>query len=132
MTIERQITPLMSFEEVIEMTNLPSREEEIVNYIRYVGIFNQVSLTKELGLESKPPVLSIICFICRKIGENMPQHFKKVRIWSESVSENKVRWDGNLICSIAWNIDGERLTPEAGTSLYHTFAVHKELFCGLN
>ena len=39
---------------------------------------------------------------------------------------------GDLICTLAWNNDGERLSPENGTCLYHTFAVHKELFQGLD
>ena len=38
-------------------------------------------------------------------------------------------------CSFSFcypNIDNERLTPEAGTAIYHTFTVHKELFQGLD
>ena len=61
----------------------------------------------------------------------MPDHFLAVRTWSEAISEHGVRWDGDLICSTALNIDGIRLTPESGTTQYHTFAVHKELFRGL-
>ena len=62
----------------------------------------------------------------------MPEHFNKVRKWSKEINEHNVKWDGDLICSLVWNTDGERLSPESGTSLYHTFAVHKELFQGLD
>ena len=62
----------------------------------------------------------------------MPEHFEAVREWSKTVSQDGVRWDGDLVCSIAWNIDGERLTPESGTTQYHVFSVHKELFQGLD
>ena len=51
---------------------------------------------------------------------------------SKEINEHKVKWDGDLVCSLAWNKDGERLSPENGTCLYHTFVVHKELFQGLD
>ena len=62
----------------------------------------------------------------------MPEHFSSVRKWSKEINEHKVKWDGDLVCTLAWNNDGERLSPENGTCLYHTFAVHKELFQGLD
>ena len=126
----RPITPIEDFEKALEMAKLSKMEKELIDYIRYVGTFTQVSLSQSLRLKSKPPVLSIICEACRKLGQHMPEHFGAVRKWSKEVSDDGVRWDGDLICSIAWNIDGERLTPEAGTTQYHTFAVHKELFQG--
>ena len=48
-----------------------------------------------------------------------------------SQSPDQISWMGNLVCSIGFNADGERLEPERGTVLYHTFVVHKELFNGL-
>ena len=129
---KRPINSVEAFEDAQAKAGLTKQEEEIVEYIRFVGVFDQVTLTKALRLNSKPPVLSILCEICRKIGMQMPEHFKAVREWSAKTSEDGVRWDGNLICSTAWNIDGERLTPESGTTQYHTFAVHKELFQGLD
>ena len=66
-----------------------------------------------------------------KIGAQVPDHFKAIRQWSKSISENNVHWDGDLICSTAQNIDGIPLTPEAGTTPYETLVVHKELFTGL-
>ena len=128
----RPITPLDTFDEALRQTGLSSIDQEIIEYIRYVGIFNQVTLTQALRLKSKPPALSVLGQICRKIGTFMPSHFSAVRQWSKKVSEYDVCWDGDLVCSIVWNIDGIRLTPEAGTSQYHTFAVHKELFNGLD
>ena len=128
----RPITPIKEFEEACIKAKLTNKEQQIIDQIRYIGVFNQPSLTKDLKLNSKPPVLSTLCEICRKIGAYMPEHFKKVRAWSKEINEYNVKWDGDLICSLAWNKDGERLSPENGTSLYHTFAVHKELFQGLD
>ena len=127
----RPITPVDEFEEACIKANLNNKEQKIIDHIRYVGVFTQPSLTKELKLDSKPPILSVLCEICRKIGNFMPEHFSNVRNWSKEINEHKVKWDGDLVCSLAWNIDGERLSPENGTCLYHTFAVHKELFQGL-
>ena len=128
----RPITPVDQFEEACKKANLNKKEQRIIDHIRYVGVFTQPSLTKDLKLDSKPPILSILSEICRKIGKHMPNHFNSVREWSKEINENKVRWDGDLVCSLAWNKDGERLSPENGTCLYHTFAVHKELFQGLD
>ena len=128
---KRPITSRKSFEEAIKLAQLSATEEQIIDHIRFIGVFNQVSLSQTLRLESKPPALSVLCEACRKIGGKMPEHFEAIRKWSQDNSEYGVRWDGNLICSSAWNSDGERLTPESGTTQYHTFAVHKELFLGL-
>ena len=128
----RPITPVSEFEEACIKANLNNNEQKIIDHIRYVGVFTQPSLTKELQLDSKPPILSVLCEICRKIGKHMPDHFSKVRNWSKEINEHKVKWDGDLVCSLAWDKDGERLSPENGTCLYHIFAVHKELFQGLD
>ena len=123
----RPITPVDEFEQACIKAKLNNKEQKIIDHIRYVGVFTQPSLTKDLKLDSKPPILSVLCEICRKIGKNMPEHFSSVRDWSKEINEHKVKWDGDLVCSLAWNKDGERLSPENGTCLYHTFAVHKEL-----
>jgi len=128
----RPITPVDEFEEACKRANLNDKEQKIIDHIRYVGVFTQPSLTKDLKLDSKPPVLSLLCEICRKIGKHMPEHFNNVSKWSKEINEHNVKWDGDLVCSLVWNKDGERLSPENGTSLYHTFAVHKELFQGLD
>ena len=130
--IPRPITPLEDFNNAIDQSDLSKSEQELIDYIRFIGTFDQVSLTKALRLKAKPPILSILCEVCRKLGKHMPEHFAAVRKWSKLVSENGVRWDGDLVCSTAWNIDGERLTPESRTTQYHTFAVHKELFLGFD
>ncbi len=129
--IPRPVTPLKEFQEAYDMALLSQNEKELIDYIRYVGTFNQVSLVQSLRLKSKPPVLTILCGVCRKIGEHIPEHFAKVREWSKEVSEDGVRWDGDLICSAAWTIDGIRIAPESGTAQYHMFVVHRELFQGL-
>ncbi len=128
----RPITPVDEFEGACIKAKLNTKEQKIIDHIRYVGVFTQPSLTKDLKLDSKPPILSVLCEICRKIGKYMPEHFSSVRKWSKEINEHKVIWDGDLVCSLAWNKDGERLSPENGTCLYHTFAVHKELFQGLD
>tara|TARA_Y100001968_G_scaffold333747_1_gene399007 strand:+ start:8431 stop:8826 length:396 start_codon:yes stop_codon:yes gene_type:complete len=128
----RPLTPLKSFEEALALAKLSESEYELIEYIRYTGTFTQPSLVRELRLKPKPPVLSILCEICRKIGSHMPDHFELVREWSKLMSDHGVRWDGDLVCSNALNIDGEPLTPEARTAPFHTFAVHKELFLGLD
>ena len=128
----RPITPVDEFEEACKRANLNNKEQKIIDHIRYVGVFTQPSLTKDLKLDSKPPVLSLLCEICRKIGKHMPDHFNNVGNWSKEINEHNVKWDGDLLCSLVWNKDGERMSPENGTSLYHTFAVHKELFQGLD
>ena len=129
--IQRPLANTHEFEKALEKADLLKIEYEIIDYIRYIGLFNQPILVKDLNLETKPPVLSRICLACRKIGEHMPSHFKLVRDWSESISVDGVRWDGDLICSTIFNVDGERLTPESKTAQFHNFSVHKELFKGL-
>ncbi len=129
---QRPLTPVEVFDKAFSFAELSAKEKEIIEYIRYVGVFNQVSLTQSLRLSSKPPALSILCESSRKLGKYMPDHFLAVRQWSKTVSEYGVHWDGDLICSPVWNVDGERLSPESGTAQYHTFAVHKELFLGFS
>ncbi len=118
------------FQRSIELAGLLEIEYNLVEHIRYIGTFTQPYLIQALRIPSKPPVLSILCNACRKIGAQMPEHFSQVRQWSQEVSVDGVRWDGDLICSVTFNIDGDRLTPESGTTQFHNFAVHRELFIG--
>ena len=118
-------------EEAIAEASLSDNEEEIIEYIRYIGAFTQPQIVKSLNLNSRPPLLSVLCQICRKIGTQIPEHFQNVRVWSEKVSIDGVRWDGDLICSSTFNIDGMRLAPEFKTTQFHLFAVHPEFFTGL-
>ena len=129
--IQRPITPIEDFENAIKMADLSESEEELIEYIRYTGIFSQPMITKELRLSSKPPALSVLCAICRKIGKRIPSHFEAVRKWSKSVNPNGVKWDGDLICSSIRNIDGDLLSPDQGNALYDFLSVHKELFTGI-
>ncbi|WP_049750885.1 hypothetical protein [Prochlorococcus marinus] len=128
----RPITPLKEFIKAMELAGLSDKEYELIDYIRYTGVFSQPMIVKDLRMSSKPPALSIICEVCRKIGEYMPDHFKAVRQWSQSISEHNVKWDGDLICSATRNIDGTPLSPESRTALYDYLAVHKELFTGFD
>ncbi len=128
----RPIANLNDIEHAINNARLEVVEMDIIEYIRFVGSFTQPGLTQALRLRARPPALSILCEACRKIGNYIPDHFDKVREWSAVVSVDGVRWDGDLLCSAAFNIDGLRLSPEEATSQFHTFAVHPELFNGLD
>ena len=86
----------------------------------------------DLSLPSKPPALWLLAQACEKIGEKIPEHFSKIKSWSKSRSEDAIAWDGNLVCCIVYNCDGIEISPTSGTALYHTFAVHRELFLGLD
>ena len=130
--LSRPITPVKEFGEAIRLANLSEKEQEIIDYIRYTGVFSQPMLAKDLRLKTKPPALSILCEICRKIGAHIPEHFEAIREWSKAISEHDVKWDGDLVCSTTRNIDGTPLSPEAGTALYDYLAVHKELFTGFD
>ena len=128
--IKRPITPLDEFEKALNEANLSDKDYELIEYIRYTSVFTQPSLIKDLKRPSKPPILTNICEICRKIGFFMPEHFEKVIDWSIQISEHNTRWDGHLLCAEAFNVDQIALTPAAGTSLFDVLVVHKELFIG--
>ena len=119
-------------DQAINKANLSSLEYELIEYIRYKGVVSQPSLVKDLRIESKPPALSRLCETSRKIGAQIPTHFEKIRKWSKLINENGIRWDGDLICSTARNIEGIPLNPESGTSAYEILVVHKEFFTGLS
>ncbi len=128
----RPITPLDKFELALSKANLSLDEYELIEYIRYISVFTQTSLIRDLKRPSKPPIFTIICEICRKIGLFMPEHFDEVRNWSKQISEHNTKWDGHLICAEAFSIDMNPLNPDSGTSLYDVMVVHKELFIGLD
>lgn len=119
-------------EHAINQAGLSDVEIEIIEYLRYIGVFNELSLRKALSMPSKPPALYKLCKACEKIGHQLPDQFQKMMTWSEHQSDDNIAWAGNLLCSIAYTCDGAKLQPESGTSLYHTFVVHKEIFNGLD
>ena len=127
----RPILEAIEFETALINSDLSRIELELIDYIRFAGTFTQPSARRVLGLDPKPPVLSLICVACRKIGHQIPKHFQKVRDWSIEISDDGIRWDGSLICSPTFNIDGIKLCPENKNCQFHTFAVHTELFNGL-
>ena len=130
--IQRPITPIDEFEKALKKSNLSEKDYELIEYIHYTSVFTQPSLIKDLKRPSKPPILSDLCAICRKIGSNMPSHFERVIEWSKKISEHGTRWDGHLICAEALNIDKTPLSPSAGTSLFDVLVVHRELFIGFD
>ncbi len=127
---KRPITPVREFEDALRKANLSEKDYELIEYIRYTSVFTQPSLIKDLKRPSKPPILTNLCEICRRIGIFMPDHFQEVIDWSINTSEHKTRWDGHLICAEAFNIDQVPLNPSSGTSLFDVLVVHKELFIG--
>ena len=130
--IERPKTPLSEFEEALKKADLTTKEIELLEYIRYTSVFTQPSLAKDLKISSKPPILSSLCNLCRKIGIFMPDHYQKVILWSKEINENKIMWEGHLVCAEAFNIDGLTLSPFSKTSLFDVLVVHKELFIGFD
>ena len=130
--IERPKTPLSEFEEALKKADLTTKEIELLEYIMYTSVFTQPSLAKDLKISSKPPILSSLCNLCRKIGIFMPDHYQKVILWSKEINENKIMWEGHLVCAEAFNIDGLTLSPFSKTSLFDVLVVHKELFIGFD
>ena len=120
-----------AFETALQKAELDPGEFEIIEHIRYIGIFDELLLRKALALPSKPPALYRLNKACEKIARHLPDQFKEMMEWSAKQNPDLISWTGNLVCSIGFNVDGERLEPESGTVLYHTFVVHKELFNGL-
>ena len=130
--IKRPITPLEEFEVALKKADLSEKDYELIDYIRYTSVFTQPSLVKDLKRPSKPPILTNLCQICRKIGGEMPDHFKKIIDWSTQINEHNIRWDGHLICAEVFNVDNIQISPSHGTSLFDVLVVHKELFLGFD
>tara|TARA_B100000131_G_C17787734_1_gene480002 strand:- start:134 stop:529 length:396 start_codon:yes stop_codon:yes gene_type:complete len=128
--IERPKTPIDEFEKALKKANLTDNDLELIEYIRYTSVFTQPSLIKDLKRPSKPPVLSNLCEISRKIGFYMPKHFEQVISWSKQLNEHNTKWDAHLICAEALTIDQIPLNPSSGTALFDVLVVHKELFTG--
>ena len=130
--IQRPITPLEEFEIALNKAELSDKDYELIDYIRYTSVFTQPSLVKDLKRSSKPPILTNLCQICRKIGSEMPEHFQKVINWSIKISDHNTKWDAHLVCAEALNVDYIPISPSHGTSLYDVLVVHKELFLGFD
>ena len=129
--IKRPLLDIEVFELALNDARLDPFELEIIEHIRYIGVFDELSLRKSLALPTKPPALYRLNKACEKIASRLPEQAQQMMNWSASQSPDQISWGGNLVCSIGFNADGERLEPESGTVLYHTFVVHKELFNGL-
>ena len=129
---QRPITPIEEFEIALSEAELSDEDYELIAYIRYTSVFTQPSLVKDLKRPSKPPLLTNLCQICRKIGSQMPAHYEKVINWSIQMSDYSTRWDAHLICAEALNVDNIPISPSHGTSLFDVLVVHKELFLGFD
>lgn len=132
MNSNRPVLNAELFDQALEASSLTTKEAALIDFVRYTGVFNELILRKGLSLPAKPPALCMLSDICKKIGKSIPNHFNNIMSWSAEHSPDKISWKPNLVCSIAYNNEGEELSPQAGTTLYHTFAVHKELFTGLS
>ena len=128
----RPILEVAKFNQALASSFLTEEEESIIDYIRYTGVFDELKMRKDLSLPSKPPALWLLAKACEKIGKTITEQFSKIKSWSKSISEDAIAWDGNLVCCIVYNCDGIEISPTSGTTLYHTFAVHRELFSGLD
>ena len=78
-SIPRPIISATAFDSACGKAHLSSDQLELIDFIRYIGVFNQLTLTQSLGLSSKPPALSILCETCRLIGKEIPKHFADIR-----------------------------------------------------
>ena len=131
MTLRPKIN-IKEFEFAVTQADFTEIENELLEYVRFSGVFDELTLRKSLSLPSKPPAIYLLSKLCSKIGVFLPKTFEKFMSWSADQSVDNISWHGNLICSIAYTCDGLRLEPEQGTALYHTFSIHKELFNGLD
>ena len=61
-----------AFETALQNAELDPGEVEIIEYIRYIGIFDELSLRKALALPSKPPALYRLNQACKKIAGQLP------------------------------------------------------------
>ena len=132
MTTSRPVLTADLFERALSKASLTNEEAELIDFVRYTGVIDELILRKGLSLPAKPPALCRLADICDKIGAIIPDHFSAVMKWSAEQNEDKIAWKGNLICNIAFNGDGIELSPNAGTTLYYTYVVHQELFIGLS
>ena len=123
---------IKKFEDAVHQAGLDDSENEMLEYVRFSGVFDELTLRKSLSLPSKPPAIYLLSKLCAKIGILIPETFDEFMRWSADQSVDNISWHGNFICSIAYTCDGLRLEPEQGTALYHTFSIHKELFNGLD
>ena len=123
---------IKEFDNAVHQAALDENENEMLEYVRFSGVFDELTLRKSLSLPSKPPAIYLLSRLCTKIGILIPKKFDEFMSWSADQSDDNISWHGNFICSIAFTCDGLRLEPEQGTALYHTFSIHKELFNGLD
>ena len=119
------------FDRAIAGSALTEDERELIEFVRFTGVIDELILRKGLSLPTKPPALCKLADACEKLGAMIPDHFEAVLAWSAERNEDGIAWRGNLLCNIACNSDGIELSPNAGTALYHTYVVHQELFTGL-
>ena len=110
--ISRTRLNVKAFEIALENAGLGNEEIDIIEHIRYIGIFDELSLRKSLNLPVKPPALYRLNKACEKIAVSLPEHIEQMLEWSISQSPDQISWMGNLVCSIGFNADGERLELE--------------------
>ena len=59
-----QLRPILAvehFEKAMGSARLSEGDQELIEYIRYIGVFSQPSIIRDLRIKSKPPVLSTLC-----------------------------------------------------------------------
>ena len=107
--INRSKLNIAAFEIALENAGLDNEEWDIIEHIQYIGIFDELSLRKALNLPGKPQALYRLNKACEKIAVSLPEHTEQMLQWSICQSPDQISWMGNLVCSIGFNADGERL-----------------------
>ena len=82
-----------AFEIALNQAELESSELEIIDHIRYMGIFDELSLRKALALPSKPPALYRLNKACEKIAVHLPEQSQALLNWSHcllNIDINKI------------------------------------------
>ena len=94
--IKRPLLDIEVFELALNDAGLDPFELEIIEHIRYIGVFDELSLRKSLALPSKPPALYRLNKACQKIAAQLPEQAQQLMEWSAAQSPDQISWTGNL------------------------------------
>lgn len=68
MTKARPVLTADLFDQALSSASLTDDEEELIEFVRYTGVIDELILRKGLSLAAKPPALCRLSNICDKIG----------------------------------------------------------------
>ena len=69
MTKSRPVLTADLNDQALSSASLTDEEEELIEFVRYTGVIDELILRKGLCLPAKPPALCRLSNICDKIGE---------------------------------------------------------------